>query len=495
MVGNKSRYDLETEKNKLVSMRDRVRVIIEESDSKTETIDDDVFEWLNETEILIQEAENLTAQTETRQQQKECKKLLTRVFVQQYKMNWFRPYYLSLEYSEFVCFNSREKATDHLFMALKLKKCSMIGLFGRSGSGKTALVKAMARKANILNLFDKVLFVKVAQNPNIKIMQKEIADSLDIKFDNNSEAAARAKTIFSTIKTMNILVILDDVRAKFNPGDIGISCNSNRCKVLLTTCCRQDCDLICQWNIQLDSLSTEDSWTLFQTHSGIHREKYSSSFGLLNVAREIAFECEGLPGTIKDIGSFLRSKPIEEWKATLDSLKHSMAKWQIFLSFRGEDTRHSFTGNLYHALSQRGFKTFMDDGGLDTGDQISPSLLNAIEASRLSIIVLSENYANSSWCLDELVKIMECMKLKKQLVWPIFYKVDPSDIRHLRKSYGRDMAQHENNYGINSERVHKWKSALFDVSNLSGKAYTTEYVIYFKKLLFASFCYNQFLIY
>jgi hypothetical protein len=137
----------------------------------------------------------------------------------------------------------------------------------------------------------------------------------------------------------------------------------------------------------------------------------------------------------------------------------------------------------------------MDDGGLHTGDQISASLLNAIEASRLSIIVLSENYANSSWCLEELVKIMECMKLKNQLVWPIFYKMDPSDIRHLRKSYGKDMAQHENNYGINSERVHKWKSALFDVSNLSGKAYTTGYVIYFKKLLFALFHNDQFLIY
>jgi hypothetical protein len=73
----------------------------------------------------------------------------------------------------------------------------------------------------------------------------------------------------------------------------------------------------------------------------------------------------------------------------------------------------------------------MDDGGLDIGDHISPSLLNAIEASRLSIIVLSDNYANSLWCLDELVKIMECMKLKNQLVWPIFYKVEPSNIRNL----------------------------------------------------------------
>jgi hypothetical protein len=249
-------------------------------------------------------------------------------------------------------------------------------------------------------------------------------------------------------------------------------------------------------DIQLDPLSKKESWTLFKKHSGFDDEEYSSSFDITwYLPRKVASECEGLPGTIKEVGSSLRSKPIEEWKATLDSLKHSMAKWQIFLSFRGDDTRYSFTGFLYQALSQGGFKTFMDDGGLDTGDQISPSLLNAIEASRLSIIVLSENYANSSWCLDELVKIMECMKLKKQLVWPIFYKVDPSDIRHLRKSYGKDMAQHENNYIINSERVHKWKSALFDVSNLSGKAYTTGYVIYLKKLLFALFHINQFLLY
>jgi hypothetical protein len=70
--------------------------------------------------------------------------------------------------------------------------------------------------------------------------------------------------------------------------------------------------------------------------------------------------------------------------------------------------------------------------------------------------------------------------------------VDPSDIRHLRKCYGTDMAQHENNFGVNSERVQKWKSALVEVSNLSGKAYKTGYVIYFKRLLFALFHNNQF---
>ncbi|CAK8538790.1 unnamed protein product [Lathyrus sativus] len=332
----------------------------------------------------------------------------------------------------------------------------------------------MGEKVKFLKIFHEVLFATVSQNLNIRTMQEEIADSLNISFDKNSEAG-RTRRIFSTIESMNrpVLVIFDDVQVKFDPEDVGIPCNSNRCKILLTARCQQDCDLMyCQRDIQLGPLSKEEAWTLFEKHSRIHDEECSSSFDLLNVAREVAVECEGVPKLIKDVASSLRSKPIDEWKASLDSLKHSMAKWQIFLSFRGTDTRYGFTGSLYQALRQGGFKTFMDDGGLQTGDQISPSLLNAIEASRLSIIVLSENYANSTWCLDELVKILEC---KKQLVWPIFYKVEPSDIRHMRKCYGKDMAQHENMFGINSERVQKWKSALIEVCNLSGKAYTTGY--------------------
>ncbi|CAJ2673284.1 unnamed protein product [Trifolium pratense] len=473
--------EVQVHKKSLIFNREFTLLRVKAIDHKTEKVNDFVFEWLKETEILIQEVENLTVQASSRKWN-ELRKLLKKIMALNVKWD-FEPLSTpipSLEHfssGNIVCFNSREKPSDQLLVALKDDSCSMIGLYGRQGSGKTTLVKAMGEKVKYLKIFQEVLFARASQN-NIRRMQDEIADLLNLKFDKNSDAG-RARRISSTIDSMNcpILVIFDDVRVKFDLEDVGIPYNSNRCKVLLTTCSQQDCDLMhTQKDIQLGPLSTEESWTLFQKHSGIHDEKYSASFDLLNVAREVAIECEGLPGTIKDVGSSLRSKPIEEWKTTLDSLKHSMAKWQIFLSFRGEDTRYTFTGSLYQALSQGRFKTFMDDGGgLDTGDQISPSLLNAIEASRLSIIVLSENYANSTWCLDELVKILECKKLKNQVVWPIFYKVEPSDIRHMRKSYGKDMSRHENTFGFNSERVQKWKSALSEVCNLSGKHYTTGY--------------------
>ncbi|WJX17584.1 hypothetical protein P8452_07480 [Trifolium repens] len=434
---------VEREKNNLISNRDIVRRKLDATDHKTEKVNDVVFDWLKKSDILIQEVENLNIQAKS-PLWNDFSELLEKITEMNEKCE-FEPFSTpipSLEHfssGNIVCFNSREKTSDQLLMALKDDSCSVIGLYGREGSGKTILAKAMGEKVN---------------------------------------DAGRARRILSTIESMDcpILVIFDDVRVKFDIEDVGIPSNSKRCKVLLTACSREDCDLLySQKDIQLGPLSPEESWTLFQKHSGIHSEEYSSSFDLLNLAREVASECEGLPETIKDVGSSLRSKPIEEWKTTLDSMKYSMAKWQIFLSFRGEDTRYTFTGSLKQALSQGGFKTFMDDEGLHTGDQISPSLLNAIEASRLSIIVLSENYANSTWCLDELVKILECKKSKNQLVWPIFYKVEPSDIRHMRNSYGKYMAQHENTFGINSERVQKWKSALVEVCSLSGKAYTTGY--------------------
>ncbi|XP_057441196.1 disease resistance protein RPV1-like isoform X1 [Lotus japonicus] len=150
----------------------------------------------------------------------------------------------------------------------------------------------------------------------------------------------------------------------------------------------------------------------------------------------------------------------------------SLPRFDVFLSFSGEDARYSFTGFLYQALCREGFKTFMDDEGLKGGNQISKTLLEAIEKSRLSIVVFSENYGYSPWCLDELVKIVECMKTNNQLVWPIFYKISQSDVSNQTKSYGHAMLAHENSFGKDSEKVQKWKSALSEMAFLQGEHIT-----------------------
>ena len=153
--------------------------------------------------------------------------------------------------------------------------------------------------------------------------------------------------------------------------------------------------------------------------------------------------------------------------AAAASSSSSQRRYDVFLSFRGEDTRNNFTAYLYHALCQKGINTFIDDDKLERGQVISPALVAAIENSMYSIVVLSKNYASSRWCLQELVKIVECMKSKRQMVFPIFYDVDPSEVRRHRGTFGEALAKHEEN-SENMERVESWKDALTQVANLSG---------------------------
>ncbi|MED6143192.1 hypothetical protein PIB30_004283 [Stylosanthes scabra] len=143
-------------------------------------------------------------------------------------------------------------------------------------------------------------------------------------------------------------------------------------------------------------------------------------------------------------------------------------QYDVFISFRGQYTRYGFTGNLYKALCDKGIHTFIDDEELQRGDQISPSLLKAIQESRIAIIVLSPNYASSSFCLDELVSILHSFKGKNLLVLPVFYDVDPSDVRHQRNSFGEAMAEHEKRLKNDLNKVQKWKEALHQVANLLG---------------------------
>lgn len=139
----------------------------------------------------------------------------------------------------------------------------------------------------------------------------------------------------------------------------------------------------------------------------------------------------------------------------------------VFLSFRGEDTRDNITSHLYDALVGKKIKTYIDYK-LKRGEEIAPALLEAIEESKFSVIIFSKNYAFSTWCLDELVHILECRERYGQCVIPIFYKVDPSHVQHNRGSYAAAFVKHEKRFKGRMDKVHKWKTALTTAANLAG---------------------------
>ena len=160
---------------------------------------------------------------------------------------------------------------------------------------------------------------------------------------------------------------------------------------------------------------------------------------------------------------------------TLTSSSTYQWEYDVFLNFRGEDTRNGFTGHLYKALCDKEINTFMDDK-LRRGEQISNELLKAIKSSMISIVVLSENYASSKWCLDELVWILECRKNFGQLVLPIFYGINPSEVRKQEGKFGVELANHEKDFKDNIDKVQVWRAALNEVGHLSGDHYNNGYV-------------------
>ncbi|KAL6131378.1 hypothetical protein ACLB2K_069754 [Fragaria x ananassa] len=142
-------------------------------------------------------------------------------------------------------------------------------------------------------------------------------------------------------------------------------------------------------------------------------------------------------------------------------------KYDVFLSFRGEDTRKGFADHLHKELQWRGIRTFRDDPELERGTCISPELLSAIKQSKFAIVVLSPNYASSTWCMLELCKIFECME-ERGTILPIFYEVEPSHVRHQRGSFAEAFDEHEEKFGEDSKQVEEWRDALTKVANLVG---------------------------
>ena len=139
-------------------------------------------------------------------------------------------------------------------------------------------------------------------------------------------------------------------------------------------------------------------------------------------------------------------------------------KYDVFLSFRGEDTRPNIVSHLRRRLDDERIDTFKDDTEMERGEEIRPSLLEAIESSTIALIILSKGYASSKWCLDELLKILEGRKNRGQEVIPLLYRVVSSDLENpTTGAFASAFAGHEKNF---KEEVETWKDAMTQLVDL-----------------------------
>ncbi|KAG7620773.1 Toll/interleukin-1 receptor homology (TIR) domain, partial [Arabidopsis suecica] len=141
-------------------------------------------------------------------------------------------------------------------------------------------------------------------------------------------------------------------------------------------------------------------------------------------------------------------------------------RYDVFPSFSGVDVRKTFLSNLLEAFDRRSINTFMDHG-IERSRTIAPELISAIREARISIVIFSKNYASSTWCLDELVEIHNRFNDWGQMVIPVFYDVDPSEVRKQTGEFG-DVFK-KTCEDKEEDQKQRWMQALVDITNIAGE--------------------------
>ncbi|XP_056848760.1 probable disease resistance protein RPP1 isoform X4 [Raphanus sativus] len=140
-------------------------------------------------------------------------------------------------------------------------------------------------------------------------------------------------------------------------------------------------------------------------------------------------------------------------------------KHHVFPSFHGADVRKSFLSHIVKEFKSKGIDLFIDND-LERSKSIGPELVEAIKGSRIAIVLLSKNYASSTWCLNELVEIVKCKEEFGQTVMPLFYEVDPTDIKKQKGYFGEVFRK--TCKGKRKEEIQRWKHALTEVAQITG---------------------------
>ncbi|KAK4278657.1 hypothetical protein QN277_016477 [Acacia crassicarpa] len=338
---NKYVKELETEKKHLQSKIQDVQYRAKDAQKKTHKVVHEVESWLNDANTLMANVVDL--QEKTKRNKTSCLKLCPNL-INRYnlakrleeKTNEIKTHnqvhfskfsrlatLVGMNYfpsQDFVDFYSRKIAYKHLLRALKDDKIHTIGLYGMGGSGKTTLVTEVGREVE--NFFDKVLFVVVSNNYDVRKIQTEISDQLsfELKEEGHHERARRLCMRLSGGE--KFLIILDDVWEKLDLMDIGIPTANNQmgCTILITTRKLPVCEsMSCQEKIRLEALNEDESWALFQRHAGLF--DYLSD-NLKDVAQNITKVCDGLPVAIAAVANTLKNIPHGEWVEALEILRN-----------------------------------------------------------------------------------------------------------------------------------------------------------------------------
>lgn len=163
-------------------------------------------------------------------------------------------------------------------------------------------------------------------------------------------------------------------------------------------------------------------------HSKIgHEARVFESYGVENwkkalfkVAGIVGFELEDCNG---DEG-LLVNKIVQRVLSYENETGRTTMSYDVFISHRGPDSKKTLASHLYYRLVERRLRPFLDREVLQKGQELEIQIKKAIANASVHIVIFSETYGESEWCMNELEGMLET----RAPIIPVFYNVESSDL-------------------------------------------------------------------
>ncbi|KAF3793288.1 Disease resistance protein [Nymphaea thermarum] len=228
--------------------------------------------------------------------------------------------------------------------------------------------------------------------------------------------------------------------------------------------------LMCLHLAGCTNLSSKFKKRIVKGSSGLVRGLGAKQVGW--VMTQSSFSSDNAPPTQLDRQTKERTEKMmrssEPWPYVESSppVSDERLEFVAHVSFRRKESskrQQRFTNLLYAAFARECIKFSGEHGEEEEGgDQEVGKVVAAVERSEVFVPIFSRSFAESSRCLMEVEKMVEC----KRRILPIFFDVDPSDVRRQRGPFEQPFADHEKRFS--KEKVKAWRDALGETGEISG---------------------------
>ncbi|CAH8312678.1 unnamed protein product [Eruca vesicaria subsp. sativa] len=147
--------------------------------------------------------------------------------------------------------------------------------------------------------------------------------------------------------------------------------------------------------------------------------------------------------------------------------RHPPPRPQLFVNFWGNELSNGFVSHVVKALEDAGVNVFKDSNELKVRD--TETIIKKIDNSKIALVIFSDRFSESEWCLNEVVRMANRVKDSKLRVIPVFYRVSTYDVKNFKGKFGSAFEETVQKQSAEVKHVAElWMGSVKSVSSKPG---------------------------